>query len=524
MPRHPPSSARRHADSPVRCSPDPWRRSVAARRPGSAFSAAACLAALLTLCLPVVTTAETAPATLPQFDPAHLDRVVVYEINLRAFSPTGDLKGATARLDDLQRLGVNTLWLMPVHPIGKLGSVGGRGSPYAVQNYTDINPEFGTKADFDAFVSAAHHRGLRVLMDWVANHTARDHPWTADKSRYLLDDKGQITHPPGTSWLDVSALDYRNQALRNDMADAMAYWVEHHRIDGFRCDYADSVPADFWKTAISRLQTLASRRPKDAKQGTARLLFLAEGGKRELYDAGFDLTYGWDYYGALKDVYAGKASPKILPDRVRKDTAGLPPTQQKLRFTTNHDETAWDNSPVALFKGPAGAFGAFVLAATSGGTPLLYNGQEISWPNKTGFFDRDPIAFPLRASAEPPDYAPADLADPQASLSQYSRFLAVRSAHPALQLGPDRAPRQDLSTDDVAAFFTAAVPPAPPILVAVNIRGTDAALQVPPALKGKPALDLLSPSFPSAHRLLGDTLTLRPYETLVLSVPDESLP
>ncbi len=304
-----------------------------------------------------------------------LDSTVMYEVNLRAFSKQGGFKGVTARLDHLQSLGVNVIWLMPIFPVGKVRSAGGLGSPYAKSSYTMVNPEFGTLADFQALMREARRRKMRVILDWVANHTAWDHPWLKNPSWYTRNEKGEVIIPAGTNWNDVADLNYDSQPMRAAMIDAMTYWVVKQGVDGFRCDFADGVPADFWKSAITKVNAKSPR----------ALLWLAEGARPDHLKSGFDLVWGWPTYGALRDIYAGRKSAQAWTE------LGLHQKTPMLRYTTNHDESAWDNSAIVNFGGRDAAFGAFVLTALSGGVPLMYTAQELGWAEKIPFFDRSEI-------------------------------------------------------------------------------------------------------------------------------------
>jgi glycosidase len=213
------------------------------------------------------------------------DSLVLYEVNLRAFSKAGDLAGVTAQLGRLDSLGVNGLWLMPIYPVGQKKSIN---SPYSIRDYRAVAPEYGSRADLRGLVQAAHQRGMVVLLDWVANHTAWDHPWISEHPEwYTQDDNGQIVHPPGTSWEDVADLNFARDSMGEAMIDAMQFWLCETGIDGFRCDYADGVPFDFWRQAIDSLQTLPGSHP----------LMLAEGDRADHFQAGFDLIFGWNFYG-----------------------------------------------------------------------------------------------------------------------------------------------------------------------------------------------------------------------------------
>ena len=208
--------------------------------------------------------------------PGWSERAVIYEMNVRQHTPQGDLKSAMADLPRIKELGIDIVWLMPVHPIGEVNRKGGEnknnflvqpgssslGSPYSVRDYKALNPDYGTWEDFDAFVARAHDLEMRVLIDWVANHTAFDAVWTRDSTGlgyYLLDDAGQIQPPTGTDWVDVAQLDWERgeeNGLYDAMEDAMAFWVRDHDIDGFRCDVAMKVPTSFWNRVRKTLEAL----------------------------------------------------------------------------------------------------------------------------------------------------------------------------------------------------------------------------------------------------------------------------
>ncbi len=318
---------------------------------------------------PVALLAVLTQPVAPRTD---LSSAVVYEVNFRAFSEQGGFNGVTDRLDHIKDLGVNVLWLMPIFPVGKVRSAGGLGSPYAIQNFDEVNPELGTREDFRKLVRTAQGKGMKVILDWVANHTSWDNPWLKNKDWYTQDAKGEITIPAGTNWNDVADLNFDNQAMRVAMIRSMENWIRNEGIDGFRCDHADGVPADFWKSAITTLRA-ASPKP---------LFLLAEGARNDHLSSGFDLIFGWQAYGSIKEIYEGKRPVSDWEKSVLSDKT------PSLRFITNHDEAAWDNSTVTIFGGADAAFGAFAAVAMSGGVPLIYNGQEIAWPEKIPFFDR----------------------------------------------------------------------------------------------------------------------------------------
>jgi len=298
--------------------------------------------------------------------------VVMYEVNLRAFSPNPNLRSVINKLDHIESLGVNVIWLMPIHPVGQVNSVN---SPYSVKDYKAVSQEYGTLADLRDLTDAAHARGMAVIMDWVANHTAWDNDWISNKSWYTQDLNGNIIHPPGTNWLDVADLNYGNSDMRKAMIDAMMYWIFEANVDGFRCDYADGVPFDFWQQAWNEVKAISGR----------KFILFAEGSRKDHLTAGFDLNFGWQFYGAIKDVFDGQPVNKIFTAHSN-EYSNIPAGKHWIRFTTNHDESAWDATPVSLFNGINGALAASVVAIFTGGVPLIYSSQEVGTANQVPFF------------------------------------------------------------------------------------------------------------------------------------------
>jgi len=317
----------------------------------------------------------------------------IYEVFVRDFSPSGDFEGLIDGLDRIEATGANVVWLMPVHPVGVVNRKGTLGSSYSVRDYTAVNPEYGDLEDFERLVEAVHDRGMKLIIDWVPNHTAFDAVWiTEHPNWYTRNAQGQITEPlnddgTSTGWTDVADLDYSNADMRRAMIDAMKFWLEEMDIDGFRVDVAGMVPDDFWRQALPELRTAGAE------------LLLAEWGDARMHEFGFDLTYGWEGYHALKQVWSGELPASQFVAREVNETSVIP-FGGRLRFTTNHDETAWDNPPVELFGGSAGARAAFAAIALLPGTPLLYNGQEVESPQKLGLFERELIDWNRPGAAE----------------------------------------------------------------------------------------------------------------------------
>ena len=328
------------------------------------------------------------PAQVQYPDTSWVARSAIYEIFVRDFSPSGDFRGVIRGLERIQATGATVLWLMPIYPVGARNRKGALGSPYSVRDYRAINPAFGTAQDFKALIRAAHGRGLKVILDWVPNHTSWDNVWAkAHPGFHVRDAKGSLTVPRDdkgnlTDWTDVAQLNYANPALRREMIATMSWWLTEYGLDGFRVDVAGFVPDDFWREAVPALRAAVPR----------RILMLAEWGDLKMHRFGFDLTYAWDTYSRLKAVWKGASADTLVKSELA-DLANMPPGGMRLRFSTNHDETAWDKPPVTLFGGAAGARAAFAAMALLPGRPLLYNGQEVESPQVLRLFYRDPVAW-----------------------------------------------------------------------------------------------------------------------------------
>jgi glycosidase len=314
-------------------------------------------------------TARTAPSWLRES--------TIYEIYPRSFSAGGDFDGITARLDELKNLGVNVLWLMPIHPIGEKLRKGTLGSPYAIRDYFAINPEFGGTNELKLLVSEAHQRGLKVILDVVANHTAWDSVMMERPEFYKHDAGGKIT-PPVPDWTDVAGLDYANPKLREYMIGMLRHYVTVFDVDGFRCDVAAMVPTDFWEQARAALDKI--------KPG---LLLLAEADKPELLVKAFDMDYAWPFHAALNRVLLEGAPAGDLRRSWEESQRRFPKGALHLRISDNHDEAR----AVARF-GMRGALAAQALMMTLDGVPLLYNGMEVGDATESGapaLFEKLPV-------------------------------------------------------------------------------------------------------------------------------------
>lgn len=379
---------------------------------------------------------------IPTFTTPAVSEVAMYEVNLAAFSGSHDLAGVAARLDYLKNLGVNTIWLMPIYPVGEVNSFG---SPYCVKDYTNVNPELGNLENLKSLTKMAHEKGMAVILDWVANHTAWDHEWiSAHPDWYTTDGNGNIVHPAGTNWQDVADLNFDNAQMRLEMIASMKYWISNANIDGFRCDAADFVPFSFWQQAIPQLRATS---PK-------RLILLAEGARADHIAAGFDLTFDWDCLSALRGAYSGGDTGSLLTAVPADD---LNQAYQKLRFTTNHDESR-TQTPVADFGGTPGALGASAFAMLSGGVPLLYTGQEVGVESPGGYDNGASINW----SAHPE------------MLTAYKRLLALYRDSEAARNGVRT--ETDMSAAGVVVFERHSGDDQ--LLVVINVRNSAANLTI----------------------------------------------
>lgn len=370
--------------------------------------------------------------------PAWSQKAIIYQINTRQFTPEGTFAAAQQQLPRLKALGVDIIWLMPINPIGAQHRKGSLGSPYSVRDYRGVNPEFGTLADLRALVAAAHKLGLHVILDWVANHSAWDNPLHArHPDWYDHDWKGANRPTPWWDWEDVIDLNYDSPGLRQYMTEAMKYWVRAADVDGFRCDVAGYVPLDFWENARAELSAIKP------------VFMLAEFDQRDIHARAFDASYAWKWNNAMADIGHGKADVTALFGYYSENQSAWPAAAQRMVYTENHDQNAWEGTASERFGPNLG--NAIALSFIGDGIPLIHNGQEAGNPRRLKFFERDPIEWH--------DHPNADL---------LRRLIAFRKGHPALDNAPwgaamvpvvNSAPKQVLSfvraqgADRILALF-----------------------------------------------------------------------
>ena len=400
------------------------------------------------------------------FELPAVDDIAMYQVNPRVFAPENSLNAVAARIDSICDLGVNIMWIMPIYPIG---IEKGKNSPYCISDYKAIAPEFGTIDDFKNLAKVCHEHGMGIILDWVANHTAWDHPWVKEHPDWYTRDAqtDTIICPQPWNWEDVADLNYDNKDMREAMIDAMKFWIVEVGIDGFRCDVADGVPADFWKDAIDQLRAAA---------GDRKILMLAEGKNVDNFTiGGFDMNYGWDYKDELVKVFKGApASDLIQADKAEYDS--LPAGKVKLRFTTNHDHST-EATPCVEFTNDRGAMAAYVASIFPHGGALIYGSQEVGYPEPINFFKYVPVDW----TAKPRIY------------KEYRRLIAMYNDHPALRKGKMTA----WPDDDVLIFEKA--DDTERYLILVNVRNEPKTINLPEEWKK-----------------LGESIALEPFEYCIV--------
>jgi glycosidase len=345
------------------------------------------LAMLLTLLISGCQYLPTSFSSRSKWTDDELYSSVMYEVNVRQFTPEGTFNAFSEHLPRLQDLGVNILWFMPIHPISLEKRKGSLGSYYAVKDYYDVNPEFGSKQDFKNLVNKAHDLGFKVIIDWVANHTGWDNQWIVDNPEWYTQDFGKIIHPEGTDWTDVADLNFNNNDLRKEMTNAMKYWVREFDIDGFRADVAGQVPTSFWESARREIEKIKP------------VFMLAESeGNMRLLDFAFDTNYQFRFYGVLKDVANNKRRPSEIMVALNNMKLNYKGGIFPFVYTTNHDENSWDDALPNIFKDATKAMN--VLIFTIPAMPLIYNGQEINSDRSLRFFEKDLIVWDIPESNE----------------------------------------------------------------------------------------------------------------------------
>lgn len=366
----------------------------------------------------------------------------IYEVNLRQYTQEGTFNAFKNELSRLKDMGVQVLWFMPITPIAKEKMKGSMGSYYACSDYTSINPEFGTLDDFKSLVDSAHSLGLKVIIDWVANHTGWNHVWTKTNPDYYLHDSATGTFHAASGMDDIIELNYKNPELRKAMIDAMKFWVRECNIDGYRCDLASWVEVDFWQEAKPQVDALKP------------LFWLGEFDELENPDYGkvFDASYSWKWMHKTEDYYKMQEPLQGLNDLLQQYSA-IGDSSMRAWFTSNHDENSWNGTEYEKYGNIAKALAVF--SCTWNGVPLIYSGQELPMKDKRlKFFDKDPI--PWAGKYELHDF--------------YKTLLGLHATNPALRGGdPDVTTYKLSNTADDKIFSYLRKNGADEVMVILNL-------------------------------------------------------
>ena len=435
---------------------------------------------------PIITPPVVTPTGLIQYGtpfsgvPDRED-AIIYQVNMRPFSAKGNFAGVVERLDSIKALGANVIYLMPIYPVGKFKAFN---SPYCVMDYQKVNPEFGNLDDLRAIVDGAHTRGMSVILDWVANHTSFDNPWiSAHTDWYVKNSAGAIINPPGFNWTDVAQLDFKNGDMRKEMISSMKYWVYAANVDGFRMDYTDGPPVDFWKQAIDTMRSIS----------THKLLMFAEGSRTANFSAGFDYNFGFGFFDQLKKIFGNNNSALTIDGLNNTEYSSATNGQQIIRYTTNHDVNGSDGTPLDLFGGLRGSMSAFVIASTMKSIPMIYGSQEVGFPTK--------IVFPFTGTKINWSLNPA-------LKEEYKKILKFRAGSDAMKRGT----LATFSTTDVCAFTKEKE--GKKVFVIANVRNKSVDLTIPVGLVDATAKDVIN----GGTKTLGAKITLAPYEYFILNL------
>lgn len=309
--------------------------------------------------------------------PEWCKNVSIYEVNIRQYTPEGTFKAFQKHIPEIKKMGMGIIWIMPINPIGEKNRKGSLGSYYSVKNYEEVNPEFGSLEDFKNLVKEIHKQKMRVILDWVANHTSWDNILTKIHPEFYKKDSLGNFVAPASDWSDVISLNYNNPKLWIYMENVMEYWVKECDIDGFRCDVANMVPTPFWNFVRKELEKIKP------------VFMLAEAEDYGLQKHAFDMTYAWEFHNIIKEIYKGKMNVIDLDKYYKREEANYNPDAYRMVFTSNHDENSWNGTVFQRFGDGVKTF--TVLCGTVKGMPLIYSGQEAGMNKALRFFDKDTI-------------------------------------------------------------------------------------------------------------------------------------
>ena len=454
-----------------------------------AAGALICASALL----PALHASAAAPA------PDWMANAVIYEANLRQGTPERNLKGLQKELPRLKDLGVDIIWLMPIHPISEKNRKGELGSYYAVKDYKAVNPEFGTFDDLVEFVQVAHQNGLKVILDEVCNHTGADNAWVTEHPEYYAKDAdGNFISP--FDWTDVYKLDYSNPDTRAAMTDALKFWITEADIDGYRCDVAMEVPTDYWEEAIPQLRAIKP------------VFMLADASEPALLVNAFNADYAWpmkdvfnaiaftqgvNEYALAKGITYEPTPATAIFDLLERQQKEYPAGAVHMNMVTNHDLNSWEGTEFERYGAGLGAFA--ILSYTLPGMPMMYTGQEVGFNHPFEFFVQDPVT---------PDYTANDFT------TFYEMLNSLKATHTALNVNNPEGQmvQYPAVSQQVVAFSRTA--PGDNVTVIANLSNEATQLTFPDLA---PNLDGMVNFFSGAPAEMPDFL--RPWQTYIFVTP-----
>ena len=423
------------------------------------------------------------PAAAETRHPAFAYYGTIYELNTRQFTPEGTFRAAEAHLPELKDLGVEIIWFMPIQEIGVEGRKGTLGSYYAIKDYCSFNHEFGTREDFVSFVNRAHELGMKVILDWVANHTAPDSEWTKREGWHYRDSLGNLMVQ--YDWTDIAKLNYENEDMRKEMLKAMHFWMDEIGIDGFRCDVAGEVPTDFWEMAMA-----------DLRLTHPDMFTLAENNDKaqELTASAFNMYYGWDLQNTMRKLAKGEINVDDLWSFFEQQDTLIRKEAIRMNFTSNHDENSWNGTEFEWFgEDGAATYAAFTYVIP--GMPLIYTGQEFGNHKRLEFFEKDGFE---RKHAE--------------QFEMYKNLNAMRRDNPALWSPELGAPMTRIANDNPAIFSCARVLEDNVVLGIFNFSAEPQTVTLQTAgLEGDYTCICGMPVMVGTE----DQITLRPFEWLI---------
>lgn len=428
-------------------------------------------------------------------EPEWAKQAILYECFVRQFSPEGNFAGVERALPRLKDLGVNVLWLMPIHPLGKEKRKGSLGSSYSVQDYYAVNPEYGTLEGLKKLVRAAHEQGIKVILDWVPNHTSWDAAWKREHPEYYTKRNGDFTVPlnehgePITDWSDVCDLDYGNPALRRAMIEAMQYWLREADIDGYRVDMAGLVPNDFWQEARPALDSVKT------------VFMLSEWQDDPAHFLScFNANYGWKWKDVTKDIAGGRQTAQSLDTLLDFLNGFYPEAYYQLYFTQNHDENFHSGTEAELYGPGADAFN--VLSFTWQGMPMIFNGQESGLTQRIHHLEKSPVRWKHFEKT-----------------AFYQKLCRLRRENHALHPGKNGGPVVKIPTGaDEQVYAFSRSKDGHRVIVALNLGKDSRTVTLHPedGMLGAYA-DLFGASTVQVTKEM--QLTLKPWEYLVLASP-----